>query len=88
MCILGACTTIEAAGKSKQVHDRIARQGLPQNNVAKDDALVHMYAKCGLAAGIIGQPWEGGPNQRFLLRKINGKQCMAGIGPYEGFAFY
>ena len=46
-CILKACATIGAAGKWKQIHDKIARQGLLHNNIVLGGALVNMYAKCG-----------------------------------------
>ena len=46
-CILKACATIGAADKGKQIHDKIARQGLLQNNIVLGSALVDMYAKCG-----------------------------------------
>ena len=47
ICILKARATIGAADKGKQSHDKIAMQGLLQNDIVLGNALVDMYAKCG-----------------------------------------
>ena len=52
MCILKACATIGAAGKGKQIHDEIARQGLLQNDIVLDNALLTMDAKCSAFSNV------------------------------------
>ena len=49
-CILKACATIGAADKGKQIHDEITRQELLQNDSVLGNALVDMYAKCGIVS--------------------------------------
>ena len=50
LSILKACATIGAIGEAKQIHDKIARQGLLQNNSVLGSALVDKYAKCGVVS--------------------------------------
>ncbi|KAI5060789.1 hypothetical protein GOP47_0025209 [Adiantum capillus-veneris] len=48
MSVLKACGSIKAAYKGKQIHDEIARQGLLGSDVVLGNALIDMYAKCGV----------------------------------------
>ena len=48
ICILKACGTIGAIEKGKQIHDEISSRGLLKNDLVLGNALVDMYAKCGL----------------------------------------
>ena len=50
VCILKACATIGATDEGKQIHEEIARQGLLQNGIVLGNALVDMYAKCGVVS--------------------------------------
>ncbi|KAI5075778.1 hypothetical protein GOP47_0009854, partial [Adiantum capillus-veneris] len=47
LCILKACAMIRDAGRGKEFHDEIFRQGLLQNDILLGNGLVDMYAKCG-----------------------------------------
>ena len=49
-CIFKACSSLRAIDKGKQIHDEIVRRGLLEKHVALGNALVDMYAKCGLLA--------------------------------------
>jgi pentatricopeptide repeat protein len=46
--ILSACGSTCAIEKGKQVHDEIVGRGLLHKNIMLDNALVDMYAKCGM----------------------------------------
>ena len=48
ICTLKACGILRAIDKGKEVHDHIARSGLLGKNVPLGNALIDMYAKCGL----------------------------------------
>ncbi|KAI5066524.1 hypothetical protein GOP47_0019148 [Adiantum capillus-veneris] len=47
-CILKACGIIRDADVGKQIHDEIASQGLLKRDVVLGNALLDMYAKCGV----------------------------------------
>ena len=47
-CILKACGGIGSIDIGKQIHDEIMSRGLLQNNIMLGNALVDMYAKCGV----------------------------------------
>jgi pentatricopeptide repeat protein len=47
-CILKACGSIRSVEKGKQIHLEIINIGLLQNNAVLGNALVDMYAKCGV----------------------------------------
>ncbi|KAI5081354.1 hypothetical protein GOP47_0004537, partial [Adiantum capillus-veneris] len=47
-CILKACVTMKNVDMGKKIHDDINSQGLLKKNVALGNALVDMYAKCGV----------------------------------------
>ncbi|KAI5066554.1 hypothetical protein GOP47_0019178 [Adiantum capillus-veneris] len=47
-CILKACGIMQDAEMGKQIHDEIVSQGLLERNVVLGNALVDMYAKCGV----------------------------------------
>ena len=51
-CILEACATIGAADKGKRIHGGVARQGLLQDGIVLGNALVGMYAKCGVVSKV------------------------------------
>ncbi|KAI5084852.1 hypothetical protein GOP47_0001021 [Adiantum capillus-veneris] len=46
-CILKACGILGMIEKGLEIHDKITRQGLLQNNLVLGAALVDMYVKCG-----------------------------------------
>ena len=48
ICILKACGKIRAIDKGKQIHDEIMSRGLLEKDVVLGNALVDMYAKCGM----------------------------------------
>ena len=50
LCTLKACGSMKTIDKGKQIHDEIVRRGLLEKHVALGNALVDMYAKCGLLA--------------------------------------
>ncbi|KAH7440806.1 hypothetical protein KP509_03G011400 [Ceratopteris richardii] len=45
--LLKACASAGAIGKGEEIHEKIVKQGLLENNVALGNALIDMYAKCG-----------------------------------------
>ncbi|KAH7434292.1 hypothetical protein KP509_06G009700 [Ceratopteris richardii] len=45
--ILKACGTLGASEKGKEIHGELDKQGLLEKDIALDNALVDMYAKCG-----------------------------------------
>jgi pentatricopeptide repeat protein len=47
-CILKACGSIGAIEKGKQIHDEISRKGFLERDLILGNALVDMYAKCGM----------------------------------------
>ncbi|KAI5056866.1 hypothetical protein GOP47_0028684 [Adiantum capillus-veneris] len=47
-CILKACGIMQDIDMGKQIHDEIVSQGLLRNDVVLGNALVDMYAKCGV----------------------------------------
>ncbi|KAI5082665.1 hypothetical protein GOP47_0002408 [Adiantum capillus-veneris] len=47
-CILNACGSLGAADKGEMLHFEIVRLGLLEEDVVLGNALVDMYAKCGL----------------------------------------
>ena len=49
-CILKACGSIRAIDRGKQIHDEIINRGLLDKNIVLGNALVDMYAKCGVLA--------------------------------------
>lgn len=49
-CSLKACSSIGATEKAKEIHCEIARKGLLRRDIVVGNALVDMYAKCGLLA--------------------------------------
>ncbi|KAI5069670.1 hypothetical protein GOP47_0015971 [Adiantum capillus-veneris] len=49
-CILKACGSIGAISKGEEIHNKIASQGLFENNTILGNAVVDMYAKCGAVA--------------------------------------
>ncbi|KAI5083686.1 hypothetical protein GOP47_0003429, partial [Adiantum capillus-veneris] len=48
ICTLKACALTKSADKGKKIHHEIVRQGLLQNDIVLGNALVDMYAKCGI----------------------------------------
>jgi pentatricopeptide repeat protein len=48
MCMLKACGSIRALAKGKQIHSEIVRIGLLNKETVLRNALVDMYAKCGM----------------------------------------
>ena len=50
VCILKACGNVGAIEKGKQIHDEIIERDLLEKHVALSNALVDMYAKCGMLA--------------------------------------
>ena len=48
VCILKACGNVGAIEKGKQIHDEIIERDLLEKHVALSNALVDMYAKCGM----------------------------------------
>ncbi|KAI5063595.1 hypothetical protein GOP47_0022142 [Adiantum capillus-veneris] len=46
-CVLKACSIV-APLEGKKLHDEIARKGLLGKNIVLDNALIHMYVKCGV----------------------------------------
>ena len=48
ICILEACSNLGAIDKAKEMHAEIDRQGLLARNILVGNALLEMYAKCGL----------------------------------------
>ena len=49
-CMLKACGSIGAIDKGKQIHDDLISGSLLEKNVILGNALVDMYAKCGMLA--------------------------------------
>jgi pentatricopeptide repeat protein len=47
-CILKACTITGAIDKGKEIHELILRRGLLEKDIVLGNALVDMYAKCGM----------------------------------------
>ena len=47
-CILKACASIGAIHKGRNIHDEVLRMGLLERDVVLGNALVDMYAKCGM----------------------------------------
>ncbi|KAI5081355.1 hypothetical protein GOP47_0004538 [Adiantum capillus-veneris] len=47
-CALKACGTMQDAKMGRKIHDDIASQGLLKENVMLGNALIDMYAKCGV----------------------------------------
>ncbi|KAI5061774.1 hypothetical protein GOP47_0024279 [Adiantum capillus-veneris] len=47
-CMLKACGTTQDVAMGKKIHDEIASQGLLKKDVVLGNALVDMYAKCGV----------------------------------------
>jgi pentatricopeptide repeat protein len=47
-CILKACGTLKDVSRGKQIHEEILRAGLLEENIVLGNALVDMYAKCGM----------------------------------------
>ena len=56
---------IGATDKGKQMHDEIARLGLLQNDSVLGNALVYMYAKCGVVSKA-RQVLDGLPSQNVV----------------------
>ena len=50
ICILKACGSIGAIGKGKQIHEEIVSKGILGEYFELSNALVDMYAKCGVLA--------------------------------------
>ncbi|KAI5082423.1 hypothetical protein GOP47_0002166 [Adiantum capillus-veneris] len=50
VCILKACGTLGAIQKGTEIHNEISRRGLLERDCIIGNALVDMYAKCGLLA--------------------------------------
>ncbi|KAI5076844.1 hypothetical protein GOP47_0008909 [Adiantum capillus-veneris] len=50
LCVLQACASAGAVDKGKEIHARIVREDLLSANRLMGNALVDMYAKCGLLA--------------------------------------
>ncbi|MCO5592084.1 hypothetical protein L7F22_046078 [Adiantum nelumboides] len=48
VCILRACGIMQDVDVGKQIHDEIVHQGLLKKNVVVGNALIDMYAKCGV----------------------------------------
>jgi pentatricopeptide repeat protein len=46
--ILNACGEVGAAGRGEKIHANIVRQGLLKEDITLGNALVDMYAKCGM----------------------------------------
>ena len=49
-CVLKACGGIGSAEKGEEIHEKMRKQGLLQENIMLCTALVDMYARCGLFA--------------------------------------
>ena len=47
-CVLKCCGSIRAIGKGKQIHEEIVSKRLLEKNVVLGNALIDMYAKCGI----------------------------------------
>jgi pentatricopeptide repeat protein len=47
-CLLKACSNTRAIGKGKEIHNEIVGRGLLEKDTVLGNALVDMYAKCGL----------------------------------------
>ena len=47
-CILKACGKLELLEMGEQIHVKLSKDGLLENNIAMGNALVDMYAKCGM----------------------------------------
>ena len=50
VCILKACGSIGAGSRGKEIHSMLARNEILKDNVLVGNALVDMYAKCGIPA--------------------------------------
>jgi pentatricopeptide repeat protein len=50
ICILKACGSIGAIDKGRQVHEELITEELLQTSIVLGNALVDMYAKCGMLA--------------------------------------
>jgi pentatricopeptide repeat protein len=50
ICILKVCGTVGAIDQGKQIHETISTRGLLKKDMVLGNALVDMYAKCGLLA--------------------------------------
>ena len=50
LCILQACGSIGAIHKGKQIHNEIVSMGFLKNNISLGNAVVDMYAQCGMLA--------------------------------------
>mgnify|MGYP002775614676 CR=1 FL=1 len=50
ICILKACGSIGAIDKGEQIHEEIIKRGLLVKNIMLGNALVDMYARCGMPA--------------------------------------
>jgi pentatricopeptide repeat protein len=50
ICILKACATIGAINKGKQIHERIMNSGLLETDLVLGNALIDMYARCGMVS--------------------------------------
>jgi pentatricopeptide repeat protein len=48
LCILNACSSLGSIGKGKEIHNDVLREGLLKKHSLLGNALVDMYAKCGL----------------------------------------
>jgi pentatricopeptide repeat protein len=49
-CTLHACANVGALDKGKQIHDEIGKRGFLRKSIVLGNALVDMYAKCGVLA--------------------------------------
>ena len=50
ICMLKVCGRMEALQKGEQIHKEIVNKGLLKNNIVLGNALLDMYAKCGMLA--------------------------------------
>ncbi|KAH7332282.1 hypothetical protein KP509_20G079700 [Ceratopteris richardii] len=62
LCMLKACSSMQAADRGEQIHGEIARQGLLMEDHMLCKALVDMYVKCG-ALGMAKQVLDEFPTQ-------------------------
>ncbi|KAH7420545.1 hypothetical protein KP509_13G011700 [Ceratopteris richardii] len=48
ICVLKACGSLGARSLGEQIHKEVSSQGLAESNIILGNALIDMYAKCGL----------------------------------------
>ncbi|KAH7439688.1 hypothetical protein KP509_04G072400 [Ceratopteris richardii] len=65
LCVLKACGSLQAAGLGICMHAEIMRQGLLGSEIALGNALVDMYAKCGVLVKA-QEVFDGLPRQNVI----------------------